>query len=137
MRRGGGINNILIVDDSKTARMILKQCIEISGFRDRTFIEARNGEEAWQMLQDQKVDMIITDLTMPELDGCALLQRIKATPALVSISVIVVTSASNPARDAELIGLGAAAVLAKPVSPALVYKTLSLFMKNERERTAR
>ena len=61
------INTFLIVDDSSTARMIIKQCIEIAGFRDRAFIEARNGEEAWQIVQHVRVDMIITDLNMPEI----------------------------------------------------------------------
>ena len=121
------IDTFLIVDDSGTARMIIKQCIEIAGFRNRSFIEACNGKEAWQILQQASVDMIITDLNMPELDGRMLLELIKATPELASIPVIVVTSASNPAREAELIGLGAIAVIGKPVSPASMYKTLAPF----------
>lgn len=128
------IGAFLIVDDSGTARMIIKQCIEIAGFWNRSFIEARNGKEAWQILQHTSVDMIVTDLNMPELDGRMLLERIKTTPALSSIPVIVVTSAGNPAREAELIGLGATAVIGKPVSPASMYKTLALFNKREGEK---
>jgi two-component system chemotaxis response regulator CheY len=125
------IDIFLLVDDSGTARMIIKQCIEIAGFRDRAFIEARNGEEAWQILQHMRVDMIITDLYMPGMDGRMLLERIKATPGLSSIPVIVATSASNPEQEAELLGLGASAVLAKPVSPAGMLKTLAAVKERE------
>jgi two-component system chemotaxis response regulator CheY len=127
------INIFLIVDDSSTARMIIKRCIEIAGFRDRAFIEARNGEDAWQILQHVRADMIITDLNMPELDGRMLLERIKTTPAFSSIPVIVATSTSNPAQEAELIGLGALAVLGKPVSPAGMYRTLATLNRSRRE----
>jgi two-component system chemotaxis response regulator CheY len=126
------IDTYLIVDDSGTARMIMKQCIEMAGFRDKVFIEACNGAEAWQILQQEKVNMIITDLNMPELDGRMLLRLIKDTPALSSIPVIVVTSTGNPAREAELTSLGAASVLNKPVSPASVYKTLTAIYMPER-----
>ena len=126
------IDIFLIVDDSGTARMIIKQCIEIVGFRDRAFVEARNGEEAWQILQNMRVDMIITDLHMPGMGGRMLLERIKTTPDLSSIPVIVATSASNPEKEAELLGLGASAVLAKPVSPAGMYRTLTALNWNRR-----
>jgi two-component system chemotaxis response regulator CheY len=119
------INVFLIVDDSITARMIIKQCIEIAGFRGRAFIEARNGEEAWQILQHVPVDLIVTDLNMPVLDGWMLLERIKTTAAVSSTPVIVVTSSTNAAQEAELISLGASAVMGKPVSPAEVFRTLT------------
>jgi two-component system chemotaxis response regulator CheY len=124
MTDGKDTHTFLIVDDSNTARMIVKQCIEIAGFRDWTFIEARNGEDAWEILQHSNVDIVITDLNMPALDGRMLLKRIKAAPAVSSIPVVVVTSTTNPAQEAELIGLGASAVLGKPVSPANVYRIL-------------
>jgi two-component system chemotaxis response regulator CheY len=122
MTDGKDTHTFLIVDDSSTARMIVKQCIEIAGFRDWAFIEARNGEDAWEILQHSNVDIVITDLNMPVLDGRMLLKRVKAAPAVSSIPVVVVTSTTNPAQEAELIGLGASAVLGKPVSPANVYK---------------
>ncbi len=134
MTPSNDINTFLIVDDSITARMIIKQCIEIAGFRDWAFIEARNGEEAWQILQHVKVNMVIADLNMPVLDGRILLERIKTTPAVSSIPVIVVTSNTNPAQEADLIGLGASAVMEKPISPAEVYRTMVAINRNGRER---
>lgn len=118
------LNSFLIVDDSGTARMIIRQCIEIAGFHGREFLEARNVKEAWQILQQQKVDLIVTDLNMPGLDGRALLRLIKDAPELSSTCVIVITSAKNPAKEAELRDLGASSVLDKPISPACIYQVL-------------
>ena len=133
MTDGKDTNTILIVDDSSTARMIIKQCIEIAGFRDWAFIEARNGEDAWEILQHERVEMIFTDLNMPVLDGRMLLKRVKTTSAVSSTPVIVVTSSINPAQEADLIGLGASAVVGKPVSPAKVYKVLAGLKGRERK----
>jgi two-component system, chemotaxis family, chemotaxis protein CheY len=117
---------ILIADDSATARMFLQRCLEIAGCRDAEFIEAANGAEALELLGgDGTVDLVVTDLTMPEMDGMELLDRIQASPKLHGIPVIVVTSAKNPARREKLESMGVAAVLGKPISPATVADTLA------------
>lgn len=123
------LNSFLIVDDSGTARMIVKQCIEIAGFHGKEFLEARDGQEAWQLLQQQRVNMVFTDLNMPGLDGRALLERIKSTPELANTCVVVITSANNPAKEAELRDAGASCVLGKPISPASVYQALMALSK--------
>ena len=125
------LNSFLIVDDSGTARMIVKQCIEIAGFHGKEFLEARDGKEAWRILHQQRVDMVFTDLNMPGLDGRALLERIKSTPELANTCVVVITSASNPAKEAELRDAGASCVLGKPVSPANVYQALTALTRND------
>jgi two-component system chemotaxis response regulator CheY len=118
------IATILIVDDSMTARMIVRRCLEIAGFRDVGYLEANNGCAAWQLLQQRPVDLVLTDLNMPGWDGRRLLEKIKADPLTAETWVIVVTSSSNRVGDWELIKAGADAVLSKPVSPAKVYQVL-------------
>lgn len=114
------IDNILLVDDSGTARMILKLCLEIAGFHDQNFIEAKNGEEAWGLLQHQKIDLLITDLNMPVIDGHSLLIKINSSGAIAKPLIMVATSSANPAKAAELKKLGAHAILNKPISPAQI-----------------
>lgn len=133
MTESTNLNSFLIADDSSTARMIIRQCIEIAGFHGKEFLEARDGKEAWQILQHHRVDMVFTDLNMPELDGRALLKLIKSMPELSSTCVIVITSTKNPAKEAELRDLGASSVLDKPVSPASIYQTLTAFTRNDSE----
>ena len=112
--------NVMIADDSGTARMIIRKCLEIAGLTESKFLEAKNGEEVLLTLKKEKIGLLVTDLNMPVLDGKALLERVKADPALAGVPVIVITSGNNPAREKELKGLGAASVLNKPVSPAAV-----------------
>lgn len=109
---------IAIVDDSATARMFIRRCLEIAGFREAEIIEAENGRNALEQIRQAPVDLLLTDLTMPVMDGTTLLKWIKANPKLAAIPVLVVSSAGNPAKEQELLGLGAMAVLNKPVSPA-------------------
>lgn len=118
------LSSFLIVDDSGMSRMLIRQCIENVGFEDCEFLEARDGEEAWQLLQQQKVDLVLTDLNMPKMDGHTLLRQIKNTPEFCSVRVILITSSKNSAREAELMCSGASAVLDKPISPTTIYQAL-------------
>ncbi len=119
------IETIMIVDDSGMARLIMKQCLEIAGFRDKKFVEAINGKDALDKLNKEKIDLVLTDLNMPVMEGNALLDNIKISPELKNIPVIIITSNSNCAREAELKEKGAFAVINKPISPALIHKTCS------------
>ncbi len=80
---------IIIVDDSTTARMIVRRCLEIAGFSDAEFIEAENGKEALALLKEHKVDFVISDLNMPVMDGEMLLKWMKASPKLTDIPLVV------------------------------------------------
>jgi len=112
------MKKIVIVDDSSTARMFIRRCLEIAGCKDTQFLEAANGEEALAILKKEPVDFVVADINMPVLDGTGLLKRIKSSPKLHMLPVVIVSSASNPAQEQELLKLGAHAVLNKPVSPA-------------------
>ena len=111
------ISQLLVVDDSGTARMIIKQCLEIIGFQGKSFLEAGNGRDALEILNQKTVDIVVTDLNMPVMDGHALLQAIKADGKLKRLPVIVITSSSNDAREKILLEQGAAAVINKPLNP--------------------
>lgn len=119
------MKTIVIVDDSRTARMFVRRCLEIAGCQDATFLEAGNGKEALGILKDNQVNFVVSDLNMPVLDGETLLKLIKSSPKLTSIPVVIITSASNPAKDRSLVELGAFAVISKPISPAQVSGSLA------------
>jgi two-component system, chemotaxis family, chemotaxis protein CheY len=126
------MKTILIVDDSSTARMFVRRCLEIAGCQGAEFTEAGNGKEALAKLKDKTADFVVADLNMPMLDGKGLLKWIKASPKLHDIPVVIVTSANNPATEMELISMGAYAVLSKPISPpGLVAAIGSLFDTKE------
>jgi len=123
---------ILIVDDSSTARMFIRRCLEIAGCQGADFREAGNGKEALDLLREMPADFILADLNMPVLDGRNMLKRIKSSPRTCDIPVVVISSASNPAADVELVAEGAYAVLSKPITPpALIAAIGALFKKKE------
>ena len=118
------MKNIIIVDDSETARMFVQRCLEAIGLFEANFFEAANGSEALDHISKEDPDLIVTDLTMPVMDGETLLKKIKSDTAYKDIPVLIITSAGNKAREGELLNQGALAVLAKPFSPKNLYALL-------------
>ena len=119
---------ILIADDSGTARMFIKQCLEISITEDVEFVEAANGQEALKLLKEGGVELLVTDLNMPVLDGRELIRRVSASPKLIGLPIMVITSSGNEARKQELLDLGAKVVLRKPVNPMKVAEGLEVVL---------
>ena len=115
---------VVIADDSALARMFLRRCLEISGLNDAEFVEASDGAEALEKLKEVPTDLLVTDLTMPDVDGLELMRRISASPRLNGTPVLVVTSAGNEAQREELIELGVVSILSKPINPPVVADAL-------------
>ena len=127
------MKKVLIVDDSSSARMFIRRCVEIAGLRSAEFAEAGNGQEALDILRSSGADLVLTDLTMPTMDGETLLKRMKASPALNEIPIVVISSASNPSKEKALLAHGAAAVAKKPPTPAsLALIIQSIWKESER-----
>jgi two-component system chemotaxis response regulator CheY len=125
------MKRIVIADDSNTARMFIRRCLEIIGLSYEAFFEAANGKEALSLVKQAHTDLLITDLNMPLMDGETVLKWVKVNPKLSHLPVLVITSAGNPAKEAKLIKLGAFAVLNKPVKPAELMKALEPLLKEK------
>ncbi|MDY6824935.1 MAG: response regulator [Thermodesulfobacteriota bacterium] len=125
------MKRIVIADDSGTARLFIKRCLEIAGFEDAEFLEAANGREALELLKEQPADLVVTDLIMPEMNGVSLLRRIKSSPRMHEIPVIVVTSAASPQKIEELKNMQALAVVSKPISPPEVAEAIEPLISEE------
>lgn len=127
------MKRIVIADDSETARMFIRRCLEIIGLRDAQFIEAANGREALQQVKEADTDLLVSDLNMPVMDGATLLKWVKSSPRLTELPVLIVTSAGNPAKEKELLQLGAFAVLNKPIAPAPLLQVLAPLIEQEND----
>ncbi|NIA11821.1 MAG: response regulator [Nitrospiraceae bacterium] len=123
------MKRILIVDDSTTARMVVRRCLEIIGFRDAAFLEAANGKEALIILKQEPVDFVLTDLNMPVMDGETFLKWVKGSPKTHDIPVVMISSADNPEKERQVLELGAYAVIGKPVSPEILRRTIGGLME--------
>ena len=119
------IQKVVLADDSATARMIIRRCLEISGLSDVTFYEAQDGMQALDLLNNHEVDLVVTDLNMPNMSGQRLLKELKSCPRFAGVPVLVVTSASNKALETDLMQRGALAVVNKPVTPSGLVRALA------------
>jgi two-component system chemotaxis response regulator CheY len=122
------MKRIIIADDSATARMFIKRCLQIIGLGDAEFVEVEDGKQALEAAKEQPADLLLTDLNMPVMDGQTLVKWIKASPKLCHMPVVVITSAGNPAKEAQLLELGAHRVINKPVSPPVMMDALADFL---------
>jgi two-component system, chemotaxis family, chemotaxis protein CheY len=118
------IERILIVDDSLTARMMIRRCLEITGFASARFREATHGREALALLQEEEADLILTDLNMPEMDGNTLIRHLKSSPRLNAIPVIVISSITTEHEEQILRSRGVDAVIHKPMSPMTIMEAI-------------
>lgn len=102
--------NILIVDDSRTSRKILREILEEAG---HTIVaEGVNGEDGYLKYKELKPDLVTLDITMPKLDGIEALQLIKKFDE--DVKVIMITAAGQKEKMIQAIKYGAAEFIAKP-----------------------
>jgi len=102
----------LVVDDQEPARMEVGELIQRMG---ADVMEASNGQEAIDILTEAQPHLVLTDISMPLMDGFALLEWINANPALEHIPVIVFTSSGDIGAREKAFRLGAADFVIKPV----------------------
>jgi len=101
---------VLVVDDSRVTRGMLRRALEDGGCSVQTVAA---GEEAFQFLQDQLWDCVVTDVEMPGMSGLELTRRIRATPALRHLPVVVISTRGSPQDRLEGLKAGADAYLTK------------------------
>lgn len=118
-------NKILLIDDSATSRMIMKRCLIIAGFRDVEYYEAEDGLDALTFFEEGNiVDLIITDLNMPRMDGNNLIKKLKANFKTKDIPIIIISSIGNEINNEELNKMGIKGVIQKPLSPIKIVNLL-------------
>jgi two-component system chemotaxis sensor kinase CheA len=103
-------HTILIVDDSITTRSLEKSLLEAHGYQVHLAVD---GMEALSALRVQPVDLVITDIMMPRMDGFQLLEKIRSDPKLAPLPVIVVSSMEGRADQERGLALGANAYITK------------------------
>lgn len=117
---------ILIVDDSATSRMIIKRCFEIAGFYDSEYYEAEDGLKAVSFLRRNKVDLILSDLKMPKMDGNTFIRKLNITETTKHIPIVVISSMGSDLTEEQLLNKGVKAIIRKPLSPEKVVNALRI-----------
>lgn len=118
--------HILIVDDNKDLRRFLK-----CSFEDQySVLEANNGAEAWELLQTESPELIISDVMMPGMDGFELCKLIKSTFKTSHIPVILLTALCERSNQLEGLGLGAEDYITKPFDISLLEQRIKSLVRN-------
>ncbi|MFW5691727.1 MAG: pyridoxal-phosphate dependent enzyme [Chloroflexota bacterium] len=91
------VTTIVVVDDNANDRRLIRRLLK--SYKNYRVYEARDGFEALKVIADRKPDLVVVDLTMPGLDGFALLEKLKADPATATIPAVVVTAKTLTADD--------------------------------------
>lgn len=105
---------ILIVDDSASMRQLVKISLASTGHQ---VIEACDGRDALSKLNGQKINLIISDVNMPNLDGIGLVKAVKAKAEYRFTPIMMLTTESEQAKKAEGQAAGARAWIVKPFQP--------------------
>lgn len=116
--------NVLIVDDSNSMRAVIKKIVTISGFKMDQCWEAGNGRAAMDILSKNWVDVIISDINMPEMNGLELLDQLRKNETLKEIPVIMITTEGSADRMQEAFSRGAKGFVKKPFLPEDIKKIL-------------
>ena len=105
---------VLIVDDSVSIRQVVSFTLRQAGF---TVLDASDGQEALTKLSGQRVDLIVTDLNMPVMDGITLIRNVRSQPAMRGVPVLMLTTESQDTKKQEGKAAGATGWIVKPFHP--------------------
>jgi len=109
-----GQSDILIVDDSAAIRKILQRVLHQTGIAIGTIHEAGDGQEALAVLESNTVDLVLTDINMPKMDGIQLLAAVRSSSRWGALPVLMVTTEGGEAKVSEAVRLGATGYVRKP-----------------------
>lgn len=109
------LKKILIVDDSRTARMMIIQSLMKFGLEDSLFVEAENGLKASDIIRREKFDLIITDILMPKMDGSTFIQKTRVFPENRETPIIILSSLGEQSLAQSLEGLKHLYFIQKPL----------------------
>ena len=116
---------IMIVDDSSTIRDIIEKVFIIAKIPVREFIECNNGKEALNILNKKWIDLVITDLSMPVMDGYSLIKEIRSRREFNALPVIVVSTQGSEKQKEELKTMGVVDILQKPFFPEQIRDSIT------------
>ncbi len=106
--------NVLIVDDSSTMRKIVLRNLKQTGLDLGEVFQAGDGQEGLAVLNEQTVNLILSDWNMPNMDGLGLVQAVRANSAWDHIMIIMITTEGGEAKVQEAIAAGANGYVKKP-----------------------
>ncbi len=123
--------NLLVVDDNRVNRLLLGRALEQLG---HTVTFAENGRQALEILRQRRLDLVLLDIEMPEMNGYQVLEALAADPHLGDVPVVMMSSVEEVDSVARCIEMGAEDYLFKPVNPVLLKARIGSSLEKKRLR---
>jgi two-component system chemotaxis response regulator CheY len=120
--------NILLVDDSITVRAVVKKALQLAEVPYDAIYQASNGLEGLAELEKNDVDLVITDIVMPEMDGETMVAEMVKRGILATVPVVVVSSAGGDHRLQRLKEMGVKGFIQKPFTPEQIREIVDQVM---------
>ena len=120
---------ILLVDDSPSILNLLSKLLHQSGFH---VITAHDGVEALKLLKNSSVDLMMTDINMPRMDGYTLTKQLRADERFRQLPIILLSTESSPRDQRRGLELGADLYLVKPIPPAEMVKRIKQLLEDKK-----
>lgn len=108
---------VLVVDDSDTIRAVLVRTLGLTKLPFVEILTAKNGIEALEQLKSHWVDLVFSDLHMPEMGGMELIEKMRGDPASKEIPVVIVSTEGSTTRIDNLKEMGIKGYIRKPFTP--------------------
>ncbi|MCA1794447.1 MAG: chemotaxis response regulator CheY [Desulfotignum sp.] len=118
---------VLIIDDFATMRRILKNILKQLGFRN--LVEADDGTTAWEVLENQTIDLIISDWNMPKMTGLELLKKVRADSRYAKTPFLMVTAEAQKQNVIEAVQAGVSNYVVKPFTAEAISDKLEKILK--------
>jgi two-component system chemotaxis response regulator CheY len=126
------MHKILIVDDAEASRIDLRSTLEKANFEVVDAIHGLDGFNKATLKGDS--DLIITDYNMPEIDGLAMIERLRGHALTKTVPIIVLTSDSIESIRPRAKELNISAVVIKPFDPASLVKAVNLLIEKSKKK---
>ncbi len=110
----------LIVDDSAVMRKIIERCLRQAGVQLAVVLEAGNGDDALKVLEQNQVDIILSDINMPVMNGLEFVRRLPSVENSRGVPVVMITTEAGEAQVLEALSCGAKGYIRKPFTPEQV-----------------
>jgi two-component system chemotaxis response regulator CheY len=107
----------LIVDDSSVMRKIVERSLRQAGIDIQEVFEASNGAEGLALAQEKAVDLILSDINMPVMDGLEFVRRLRDVERAHGVPVVMITTEGSESRVIEALSCGARGYIRKPFTP--------------------
>jgi len=117
--------NILVVDDSTAIRKILIRVLRQTALAIGEIFEARDGVEALDIVKNHPLNLVLSDINMPNLDGLGLLAELKGSSQWRSLPVVMITTEGSEEKVSQAIRLGSAAYIRKPFTAEQIQEKIA------------